>query len=96
MTIIIVSNTTPRLRGLLRRWLIEPKAGVYLGVVSSRVRDHIWNHVRREVGDGGALLIHSHRGEPGYQIHSHGDPGREILDFDGIPLARIPHPPPSE
>ena len=96
MTVIVVSNATPRLRGLLRRWLIEPKAGVYLGVVSARVREHLWDHVRRESRDGGAVLIHSCRGEPGYQIHSYGEVGREILDFDGIPLVRIRHPRPTD
>ena len=46
MLVIVLENAPPRLRGRLAIWLLEIRAGVYVGNYSVKVRDHIWEHVR--------------------------------------------------
>ncbi len=90
MTILILERVTPSLRGELTRWLIQPKAGVFVGRVSARVRDLLWEKVAKGLRFGSAVLIHSERSEQGFAIRSIGDPSRAIVDFEGLVLARLP------
>ena len=53
MMVIVVNNVPPRLRGRLAVWLLEIRAGVYVGHYSARVRERIWEQVRDGIGDGG-------------------------------------------
>ena len=41
MMVIVVENAPPRLRGRLAVWLLEVRAGVYVGDYSRRVREMI-------------------------------------------------------
>ena len=45
MLVIVVENVPPRLRGRLAVWLLEIRAGVYVGDYSRRVRENIWQQV---------------------------------------------------
>lgn len=90
MTIIIVERAKRGLRGQITRWLIEVRAGVYVGTLSTRVRDKLWALVRARNPDGGALLIHRAPNEQGFLVVSHGDTSRQILDIEGLQLVRRP------
>ena len=46
MLVIVVENVPSRLRGRLALWLLEVRAGVYVGKVSRRIREMIWNTVK--------------------------------------------------
>ena len=39
MLVIVVENAPPRLRGRLAVWLLEVRAGVYVGTYSRRTRE---------------------------------------------------------
>ncbi|MCC7230140.1 MAG: type I-E CRISPR-associated endoribonuclease Cas2, partial [Fimbriimonadaceae bacterium] len=78
----------PGLRGELTRWLIEPQAGVFVGRLSARVRDRLWDKVIREVRDGSAVLLFSSRTEQGFAVRCHGDRDRVPIDCDGLTLIR--------
>lgn len=78
------------LRGELSRWMIEPKAGVFVGNVSGLVRDKLWEKVRQNAHGGAALLIHSARTEQGFRLEAFGDPSRHPVDMEGLTLIRIP------
>ena len=41
MLAIVLENAPPRLRGRLAIWLLEVRAGVYVGKVSRRIREMI-------------------------------------------------------
>jgi len=47
MLVIVLENAPPRLRGRMAVWLLEVRAGVYVGHYGQRVREHIWDHVVR-------------------------------------------------
>jgi CRISPR-associated protein Cas2 len=45
MLVIVLENAPPRLRGRLSLWLLEIRAGVYVGRASPRLRDRLWKDV---------------------------------------------------
>jgi CRISPR-associated protein Cas2 len=97
--IVIATTAVPdHVRGALTRWLVEPKAGVYVGTVSARVRDELWTAVAACVADGAAVCIHPADTDQGFQIHTAGERRRHVLNFDGLQLIALqpqqtPEPP---
>jgi CRISPR-associated protein Cas2 len=49
MVVVVTENVPPRLRGRLAIWLLEIRAGVYVGDISKRVREMIWQQVTQLV-----------------------------------------------
>jgi CRISPR-associated protein Cas2 len=90
MVILILERVPVGLRGELSRWMIEPRTGVFVGLVSGLVRDKLWEKVCEKTGGGGAVLIHSARSEQGFRIRTAGDPSRQPVDVEGLTLIRIP------
>lgn len=90
MVVMVLERVSPSLRGELTRWLLEPKTGVFVGRVSAMVRDKLWERVCRGVRDGGAVLVFTADTEQGFALRTHGDPSRQVVDFDGLALIRIP------
>ena len=52
MLVIVVNNAPPRLRGRLAVWLLEIRAGVYVGNYSRRTREMIWGQVKAHIDEG--------------------------------------------
>lgn len=90
MTIIVLEKVSASLRGELTRWMIEPKAGVFVGRVSAMVRDKLWERMSEGVKTGAAILIHASDNEQGFAVRTHGQTSRIIVDFDGLSLVQIP------
>lgn len=68
MLVIVVENVPPRLRGRLAIWLLEVRAGVYVGDVSRRVREMIWETVIKGCGEGNAVMAWSTNTESGFDF----------------------------
>lgn len=92
MVVLIVESAPPSLRGELSKWMLEPKAGVFVGKVSALVRDLIYEKACREVESGGVILIYSTNNEQGYAIRSYGDTTRHVEEWEGLFLVRRPKP----
>ena len=45
MVVVVTENVPPRLRGRLAVWLLEIRAGVYVGDTSKRIREMIWHQI---------------------------------------------------
>ena len=86
MLVIVVENTPPRLRGRLAIWLLEVRAGVYVGDLSKRVREMIWEHVIEGSEDGNAIMAWSTNTESGFDFVTHGKNRRIPVDLDGLRL----------
>lgn len=84
MTVLVVSRVVPGLRGALTRWMIELHPGVFVGTMSARVRDGLWDKVRGMRRLGTCTMLHSANNEQGFVIH--GDIKRRVTDFDGLQL----------
>ena len=93
MMVIAVSNAPPRLRGRLAVWLLEIRAGVYVGRYSSRVRGRIWEQVRAGIGDGDAVMCWAAPTDQGFDFDTVGTNRRMPRDFDGMKLVSFGTPP---
>lgn len=90
MIVLILENAAPSLRGELSRWLIEPRAGTFVGTASAMVRDKLWEKITTSMPVGGATMIHSTNNEQGFKVRSFGDTSRGVIDVEGLELVRIP------
>ena len=72
MVVLILERVPPGLRGELTRWLLEPRAGVFVGRISAAVRDRLWEKACGQSQAGGCVLIHSSDNEQGFRIRSWG------------------------
>lgn len=86
MVVVVVSNAPPRLRGRLAVWLLEVRAGVYVGNYSKRTREMIWKQVEGMIGDGDAIMAWSAPTDAGFEIETTGRNRRRPVDFDGLKL----------
>ncbi|MSP03373.1 MAG: type I-E CRISPR-associated endoribonuclease Cas2 [Acetobacteraceae bacterium] len=86
MLVIVVENAPPRLRGRLAVWLLEVRAGVYIGDYGRRVREMIWGEVTAYIEDGNAVIAWSAPNEVGYHFDTCGKNRRVPVDLDGFRL----------
>jgi CRISPR-associated protein Cas2 len=97
MMVIVVENAPPRLRGRLAVWLLEVRAGVYVGNYSVKVREMIWNTVANGLEDGNAVMAWSARSESGFEFCTLGANRRMPCDFGGLGLVSfLPAGPPAD
>jgi CRISPR-associated protein Cas2 len=86
MLVIVVENAPPRLRGRLAVWLLEIRAGVYVGKTSRRVREMIWSQVEMGIEGGNAVMAWSTNTESGFDFLTFGKNRRIPKEMDGITL----------
>lgn len=90
MIVMILEKVSVGLRGELTRWLIEPKSGVFVGHVSARVRDRLWEKASAQKRNGGLVQIWSSNTEQHFKIRMAGDTSLELNDVEGLQLIKIP------
>ncbi|WP_405613235.1 type I-E CRISPR-associated endoribonuclease Cas2e [Streptomyces sp. NBC_00076] len=90
MTVIVLTNCPPGLRGFLTRWLLEISSGVFIGNPSARIRDALWDEVQQYAGQGRALLAHTTNNEQGFTFRTH-DHAWHPTDHEGLTLIRRPN-----
>jgi CRISPR-associated protein Cas2 len=84
MMVVVLENAPPRLRGRLAVWLLEVRAGVYVGDYSARIRDMIWSQVEQHIEDGNAVLAYTARNESGFLVETCGLNRRVPVELDGL------------
>ncbi|MGO2241223.1 MAG: type I-E CRISPR-associated endoribonuclease Cas2e [Halomonas sp.] len=89
MLVVITEAVPPRLRGRLAVWLLEIRAGVYVGDVSRRIREMIWEHVEALAEDGNVAMAWASNHESGFEFQTYGENRREPVDHDGLRLVRF-------
>ncbi len=93
MMVVVVSNAPPRLRGRLAAWLLEVRAGVYVGDYSTRTREMIWEQVESGIEEGDAVMIWRALTDQGFDFATAGRNRRMPVDFDGLKLVSFFPPP---
>lgn len=86
MMVIVLNNAPPRLRGRLAAWLLEVRAGVYVGDYSARTRTRIWEQVEAYIEGGDAVMIWKAPTDQGFDFLTVGRNRRMPVDFDGLKL----------
>jgi CRISPR-associated protein Cas2 len=90
--VLVLSACPAGLRGHLTRWLLEISPGVFVGMVTARVRELMWERVVELSKDGRAIMVHSARNEQrlDFRVHRH---NWQPVDVDGLHLMRRPSDP---
>lgn len=67
-------------------WLLEVRAGVYVGNLSRKVREMLWEQVCTGIEDGNAVMAWKTNTESGYDFETIGKNRRTPVDYDGLRL----------
>lgn len=86
MLVIVLENAPPRLRGRMAIWLLEVRAGVYIGNYSTKVREYIWSQVEIGLEDGNAVMAWRTNSEAGFEFMTLGKNRRIPVELDGAKL----------
>jgi CRISPR-associated protein Cas2 len=86
MTVIVANETPPAIRGMLKRWFVEPKPNVFVGTVNRRNRDKILEYVKRNAADISLLILTSEPNCQGFKIERWGQPDRRDAELSGLRL----------
>lgn len=89
MVVITMTNCPAKLRGDLTKWLCEINTGVYVGQVSTRVREALWSRVCENIRDGQATMVYSYANEQHLEFRTH-NTRWQVRDYDGIKLMMRP------
>lgn len=90
MQIFLTEKVPKSLRGLLTRWMLELRPGVFIGTLSTLVGEKLWDSIQKKLKHGGALWIRATNTEQKFEIKSFGNYDRILRDFDGMLLVTLP------
>ncbi|MFC6274183.1 type I-E CRISPR-associated endoribonuclease Cas2e [Levilactobacillus tangyuanensis] len=85
MIVITLTKVPKSLQGDLTKWYQEIQTGVYIGNVSARIRDLLWDRIMKNIGHGEATMVYNSNNELGYLFRTTRK-DRAVIDFDGLPL----------
>ena len=86
MLVVVTENVPPRLRGRLAIWLLQIRAGVYVGDVSQRVREMIWQQCTELSDEGTVVMAWATNTESGFDFQTIGKNRRIPVEMDGLRL----------
>lgn len=84
MTIIVAKDTPDAIRGMLKRWFIEPCPNVFVGTLNRRTHKKTIAYIKRNAGKIGLLIISSYPNCQGYRIESSGPTFRKEVEVSGL------------
>ena len=76
MTVLITNDTPPAIRGILKRWFVEPKPNVFIGTLNKRTRDKTIEYILRNAKTLGMLVLSTEDNSQGFSIRHYGDTDR--------------------
>jgi CRISPR-associated protein Cas2 len=86
MLVVVTENVPPRLRGRLAVWLLEVRAGVYIGDTSRKTREMIWQQIDALAEDGNVVMAWATNTESGFDFQTYGKNRREPVEWEGLRL----------
>jgi CRISPR-associated protein Cas2 len=94
VTVLLLERVSKSVRGDLSRWLLEVQAGVFVGHVTPRVRDALWERAVARSDEGSVLMLWRAPTEQGFDLRAHNPKGDVPVDCEGIWLMLRPDPNP--
>jgi len=86
MIVVDLENAPPRLRGRLAVWMLEIRAGLYIGNFSKKVREMIWANIETGIGEGNAVMAWKSQNEAGFDFQTIGGSRRIPTDYQGLKM----------
>jgi len=91
MVVYALDNAPQKLRGMISRFCLEVRAGLFVGRLDGRMRELLWEKVLTlAVPDTRAVMIWREPNEQGYAFRTHGTDRRLPIIVDGIWLVTTP------
>src|SRR5690606_11206526 len=90
MLVIVVEYAPLRLRGRLAVWLLEVRAGVYVGRLSRKAREMIWAQFEAGIEDGNAVMVWRTNTASGFHFMTVGRNRRVPVEWHGLNLVSFP------
>lgn len=90
MVVLMLERVPRGMRGELSRWMIEPRANVFVGSITAMVRDKLWEMACQESKGGSALMLFTTNNEQGFAWRLWGEPSYYPEEFEGLLLVRRP------
>lgn len=95
LVVYVAASVPEGIRGAMNQWLLEVLPGVFVGRVSARVRDYLWDSLSAALdqidGTYAALIYQSNEVEQGFAARTVGEHNYELVDFDGLMLVTQAH-----
>ena len=86
MTVIVANDTPPAIRGMLKRWFIEPKPNVFVGTVNRKTKEKTLQYIRRNSPDLGLLIIGTDNSSQGFFVRCYGQTNRKPALRSGLSM----------
>ncbi len=83
MTVLVCNDTPPAIRGMLKRWFVEPKPNVFVGTVNHRTREKTLEYIRRNAPNLGMLVLATEKNSQGFSVQQFGDTHRRPVRVSG-------------
>lgn len=90
MIVLTIKNAPSTVHHYLSKWFFEISTGVYVGQVSARIRDKIWDNLCVRLQSSQLTMIYPDRNEQHLTFRVH-NCERQVVDFDGLKLIRRPY-----
>ena len=84
MTVIVANDVPPAVRGMLKRWFVEPRPNVFVGSINRRTREKTIEYIRRNAEGVGMLVIHSEPNAQGFRVETFGETQRKEIRKSGL------------
>ncbi len=84
MTVIIAHDTPDAVRGMLKRWFIEPQPNVFVGTLNRRTQEKTLSYIKRNADGVALLMISSANNCQGFKIEMHGEVRRKGVLLSGL------------
>ena len=89
MFVVFVENVPKRLRGRLRLWLTEIRAGVFIGKYSIKTRNYIWSLVESNIAMGNAAIAWEDKSDRGFNFSMMGDHNYKKVEYNNMPFVSV-------
>lgn len=90
MTILILERVTPSLRGELSKWLIEVRAGVFVGSINVLIQEALWDRAVARAEFGTVTMIWRKNNEQGFEVKTWQPKDYIPINVEGVWLTLRP------
>jgi CRISPR-associated protein Cas2 len=84
VTVIVAHDTPDAIRGMLKRWFIEPRPNVFVGTLNRRTHAKTIEYIKRNAEGVGLLIVSSYPNCQGYVIETTGATDRRGVEISGL------------
>lgn len=84
--VVSATSVPDHLRGYVTRFLQQTGPGFYVGKLSPRVAEQLWDRLIGAAEAGSVVMVCSANNDTGFSIKMHQVASGKMVDFDGVGL----------